>query len=135
MPVMTPNGIALPTVEELDQMQRAGVLDLNESRALTSAEMQQARADRRARAAKFKVGDESEARGSGWLSRFFNAEVRKNALRQIQTPAGPPPSRGRHRGRLQAVTGAAERAGHRRGVRRRSAGWPRRGLRGCPGRS
>ncbi len=89
MPVMTPNGIALPTLEELDQMQRDGVLNLNESRALTAVEMQQARADRRARAAKFKVGDESEARGSGWLSRFFNAEVRKNALRQVQTPAGP----------------------------------------------
>jgi hypothetical protein len=89
MPVIAPNGIALPTIEELDQMQRAGVLNLNESRALTAGEMQQARADRRERATKFKVGDESEARGSGWLSRFFNAEVRKNALRQIQTPAGP----------------------------------------------
>jgi hypothetical protein len=89
MPVIAPGGIALPTLEELDQMQHAGLLNLNESRELTAAERQQARADRRARAAKFDVGDESEARGSGWLSRFFNAEVRKNALRQIQTPAGP----------------------------------------------
>ncbi len=81
--------ISLPTLEELAQMQHAGLLNLNESRALTPAEMQQALAARRAKAAKFDVGDESEARGSGWLSRFFKAEVTKNALRQVQTPAGP----------------------------------------------
>ncbi len=88
MPVIAPNGMALPTLEELAQLQQDGLLNLNESRALTVVEMQQARADRRARAAKFDVGDESETRGSGWLSRFFNAEVRKNPLRQVQTPAG-----------------------------------------------
>jgi hypothetical protein len=88
MPVMTSIGVALPTIEELDRMQHAGLLNLTESRALTAVEMQQARADRRARAAKFDVGNESEARGSGWLSRFFNAEVKKNPLRQIQTAAG-----------------------------------------------
>jgi hypothetical protein len=84
----TPGGIAAHS-GRISPVQQDGLLNLNESRALTAGEMQQARADRRARAARFKVGDESEARGSGWLSRFFNAEVRKNALRQVLTPAGP----------------------------------------------
>jgi hypothetical protein len=82
------SGIVIPTLSELEEMQRAGKISL-ESRALTPGERAQARADQQARAAKFDVGDESEARGSGWLSRFFNAEVRKNALRQVQTPTGP----------------------------------------------
>ena len=45
-------------------------------------------ADRKARAKKFDVGDESESRGRAWLMTYFKAEVQKNPLRLINTPAG-----------------------------------------------
>jgi hypothetical protein len=82
------NGIVIPTLAELEELQRAGMLN-QESRELTPYEQAQARADRQARAAKFDVGDESEARGSGFLARLFKCEIKKNPLRQVQTPAGP----------------------------------------------
>jgi hypothetical protein len=81
------SGIVIPTLTEIEDMQRAGKLSL-ESRQLTPAERAQANTERQAKPATFDVGDESEARGSGFLGRLFRCEIKKNPLREIQTPMG-----------------------------------------------
>jgi hypothetical protein len=81
------SGIVIPTLAEIEEMQRVGKIS-RESRKLTSTELAQARANRSARSARFDVGDESEARGSGFLGRLFHCEIKKNPLREIQNPMG-----------------------------------------------
>ena len=80
----TLSGIHLPTLEDLEALQRAGSLQL-EARVLNEDEL---KTRKEKRAARFDVGAKSEERGKGWLERYFDADVRKCALRSIWTPVG-----------------------------------------------
>lgn len=80
---MNLQGIHLPTVEEIDELVRLGKIGYSD---MTPEEMGQVKDKRKSR---FDVGAKSEERAKGWLERFFNADVRKAPLREVNTFRGP----------------------------------------------